>query len=62
MNSFYVADLDVEALMYVYESASFEYENGNTEFAVFLEADDGTTGDQWHHRMKDGLLNRNERR
>lgn len=46
MNSFYAADLDVEALMYVYESASFEYENGNTEFAVFLEADDGTTGDQ----------------
>lgn len=39
MINLYQNELDNEVLMYVYESASYEYNNGNSDFAVFLEAD-----------------------
>lgn len=39
MINFYQNEVDNEILSYVFESASFEYDNGNSNFAVFLEAD-----------------------
>ena len=39
MINLYQNEVDNAILSYVFESASFEYDNGNMDFAVFLEAD-----------------------